>query len=312
MCVGHGRGRRRVMRAMWLNIVAFVCLALFCVQETSTTGAPPPLTLYASVGARLIEYEADTGAATLVERGSVTLPGYVQEAWPHPSKPLLYVAWSNGGALTRRVEADVVPAPTASGITAFQIDTATGALQMHGEPVALRARPIYLTCDSSCRHLLVAYPQPSGISVHTVRDDGTVDGEVIQSNSLDVGVYAHQVRVAPSNGVVVLVTRGNEPTAEKPEDRGAVKLFHYHEGILSNLASIAPNGGVAFRSRHIDFHPTRPWTYLTLEAQNKLEMYRWTAGETLTSSPSFVADTLPAPPKPGTTQTTSSVHVHPN
>ncbi len=301
------------MRRITLNtLLAFVCMWVFSVHTAAIKPADPTLMLYASVGARLLEFDADAGAATLVERVSVTLPGYVQEAWAHPSKPVLYVAWSNGGALYGRSPGEASRSATASGITAFRIDTATGALQTHGESAVLRARPIYITCDASCRHVLAAYPEPSGISVHTVRDDGTLDGEVVQPNPLDVGIYAHQVRVPPSNNVVLLVTRGNEPSAQKPEDRGAVKLFQYRDGVLSNFASVAPNGGVAFRSRHVDFHPTQPWVYLTLEAQNKLEMYRWTGGETLAPEPAFVADTLVATPKPGATQAASSVHVHPN
>ena len=36
---------------------------------------------------------------------------------------------------------------------------------------------------------------------------------------------------------------------------------------LKNLASIAPNGGVNFQPRHLDFHPTQPWVFLSLERQ---------------------------------------------
>jgi len=299
------------MRTILLNtIVAAVGSSILSLTFVGSAAEPSSM-LYASVGPRLMTYDANADAATLVERGSVTLPGYVQEAWAHPSKRVLYVAWSNGGALYPS-QGGAARAATESGITAFRIDAASGELQALGQPTALRGRPIYITCDVSCRHLLAAYPDPSGISVHNVRDDGTLDREVAQPNPLDVGTYAHQVRVAPSNNVVVVVTRGNEPTADKPEDRGAVKLFRFHDGILSNVASVAPNGGIAFRSRHVDFHPTRPWVYLTLEAQNKLEMYRWMDGETLAPAPSFVADTLMAPPKPATRQVASSIHVHPN
>jgi 6-phosphogluconolactonase len=273
--------------------------------------AKTSLMLCASVGARLATYDADADAATLVERGAVTLPGYVQEAWVHPSKPVLFVAWSNGGALYATIPGGPAPTATRSGITAFGIDTVTGALRTLGEPATLRFRPVYITCDVPCDHLLVAYNDPSGVSVHQVRGDGTIGAEVTQPNQLDVGIYAHQVRVSPLNHTVILVTRGNEPTAGRPEDPGALKLFRYRDGILSNLASIAPNGGVGFRSRHVDFHPTQPWTYLTLETQNKLEMYQWIDGDTLAPLPSFVTDTLVAPAKTTARQVTSSVHVHP-
>jgi 6-phosphogluconolactonase len=267
--------------------------------------------VYASVGAELAQYEADSGGATLTARSTVTLPGYVQEAWRHPSKPVLYVAWSNGGPLYATATGGAPPAATRSGITTFAIDTATGSLRALGESTPLRARPIYITCDITGTHLLAAYNDPSGISVHQIRADGTIGSEIVQPARLDVGIYAHQVRVSPTNTAVFLVTRGNEPTTAKGEDRGAIKIFRYHDGLLTNLTSIAPNGGLRFRSRHLDFHPTRPWIFLTLESQNRLEVYRRRADEALDPAPLFVSDTLASPAKTESRQTTSSVHVHP-
>jgi len=53
--------------------------------------------LYASVGRRLIQYDADVEAGALAERGAVTLPANVQYVWPHPSGNYLLVAASDGG-----------------------------------------------------------------------------------------------------------------------------------------------------------------------------------------------------------------------
>jgi 6-phosphogluconolactonase len=267
--------------------------------------------VYASVGAELAQYEPDIAAGTLIKRGAVTLPGYVQEAWRHPSKGILYVAWSNGGALYPTLPNGAARPATMSGVTAFAIDSASGALRPLGEPAMLRSRPIYITCDIACTHLLAAYNEPSGISVHDVRGDGTIGAEVVQS-ALDVGVYAHQVRVSPSNRTVVVPTRGNEPAAGRPEDPGAVKIFRYQDGLLTNLQSLAPPGGLGFRSRHVDFHPTRPWMFLVLEAQNKLEVYRRLDDDRMQAEPSFVVDTLAAPAKSAARQTASSIHMHPS
>ncbi len=68
------------------------------------------------------------------------------------------------------------------------------------------------------------------------------------------------------------MTRGNGPTKDKPEDRGAVKVFSYSDGVLKNRASIAPNGGINFQPRHLDFHPSQPWIYSSLERQSKLQV----------------------------------------
>jgi len=231
--------------------------------------------LYASVGEELITFRADVDQATLSRQSSLLLPGFVQEAWTSTSGPFLYVAWSNTGA--SYAGSGVTPHGDRHGITAFQVD-ATGALHMHGSPAPLRSRPIHITGDASARHLLVAYNDPSGISVHTINEDGTLGSEVPQSPGLDVGVYAHQVRVLPSNDMVILVTRGNEPTRTTKEDPGALKVFRYSDGKLTNVASIAPANGIGFRSRHVDFDPRRPWIFLTLEAQNRLDVFTRTGG----------------------------------
>jgi hypothetical protein len=52
---------------------------------------------YSGVGGQLTHYEVDFGAATLSKLASVTLPGGLQYAWPHPSRRYLYVATSSGG-----------------------------------------------------------------------------------------------------------------------------------------------------------------------------------------------------------------------
>jgi 6-phosphogluconolactonase len=287
-----------------------MCLALLSlgVSAQQPTTKPLPVTVYAAVGEELITFRADTEHATLTRQSSLTLPGFVQEAWAWSSGPFLYVAWSNG--CTSYSGSGVAPRGDRHGITAFRVD-ATGALHMHGAPASIRSRPIHITGDASARHLLVAYNDPSGVSVHTINTDGTVGSEVPQTGSLDVGIYAHQVRVLPGNRVVVLVTRGNEPTSTTREDPGGLKVFRYDDGKLTNVASIAPSKGIGFRSRHLDFDPRHPWIFLTVEAQNRLEVFGQTDG-TLTAAPLFSKATLADGTGVKAGQTASTVHMHPN
>src|SRR5204862_6649259 len=224
----------------------------------------------------------------------------VQEAWPHPSRRYLYVTWSNNlrGKAGRH------------GVTAFLIDPVSGALHPHGEPISLAARSVFMTVDIPGDHILVAYNEPSGATVHRIATDGTLGAEVPQLAGLDFGVYAHQVRVDPTNRMVVLITRGNGPTATKPEDPGALKVFGYKDGALTNRASIAPGGGYNFQPRHLEFHPTRPFVFVTLERQNKLQVYRKLDGPTLASAPLFTKETLTDPSRLAG-QATSAIHAHP-
>ena len=81
--------------------------------------------------------------------------------------------------------------------------------------------------------------------------------------------------------------------------------------MLSNLAAIAPNGGYGFGPRHLDFHPTQPWVYVSLERQSKLYMYRM-QGDGLEPDAAFIRDTLADPENIKPRQLAGTIHVHPN
>ncbi|MGB7037716.1 MAG: beta-propeller fold lactonase family protein [Xanthobacteraceae bacterium] len=260
----------------------------------------------ASVGPALTHYDVDDENAALTARSTVTLPADVQYAWPHPSQRMLYVVSSNGG-------------PGATGdrhfASALSIDPASGALRAVGEPVPLPSRPIHVSVDAGGVYLLTAYNAPSRVSVRRIEADGTLGAAVPQRDDLDTGIYAHQVLTAPGNRVVVLVTRGNNPGGGKPEDPGAIKLFRFNDGLLSNLASIAPGQsagrGFGFGPRHLDFHPQKPWVFVSIERQNKLYVYARDAEGALEPAPRFIKETL-SDPKTALPQGAGAVHIHPN
>ena len=147
--------------------------------------------------------------------------------------------------------------------------------------------------------------------MHRLNADGTIGAPVAQPEKLDTGIYAHQVLAAPSNRIVLLVTRGNDARPDKAEDPGAIKTFAFKDGVLRNLASVAPGNGLGFGPRHLDFHPTKPWVFVSIERQNKLYVYELDADTGLRREPMFVKDTL-ANPKPTMRQAAGAIHVHPN
>jgi 6-phosphogluconolactonase (cycloisomerase 2 family) len=196
-------------------------------------------------------------------------------------------------------------------VTAFRIDETSGALTPHGDPIPLPTRPIHMTTDVPSEYLLVAFSNPSAIRVYRVNRDATPGEEVEQSGPIDAGIYGHQVRVSPNNRLAILVTRGHDAAQEKPEDPGALKVFSYKDGSLTNEVSVAPNGGYGFGPRHLDFHPVKPWVYVSLERQNKLDMFQIT-GDTLSAVPVFRKDTLAEPGNIRGRQVAGTVHVHPN
>jgi len=259
---------------------------------------------YASVGPALTRYQIDVDGASLIRQETVMLSANVQYIWRHPSAPLLYAATSNGGSSSLGIKGDK------HFLSALRIDPASGALTPHGPDAALTTRPIHMSLDRTGGYALVAYNSPSGVTVHRIAPDGAVGEEVKQAEKPDGGIFAHQVRTTPANDAAILVTRGNDAAGSKPEDPGALKMFGFKNGQLTNHGSVAPNGGYGFGPRHLDFHPTLPFVYVSLERENKLNAYRLKDG-VLDPQVIFSKNTLAEPGNIRSRQAASTVHVHP-
>jgi 6-phosphogluconolactonase len=260
--------------------------------------------LYANVGADLTHYNVDVAGAQLTKRETLTLPASVQYAWPHASKRYLYVATSSSAP-------GYGTAGTEHHVTALAIDPVSGALTPHGAPVRLPTRPIHMSTDIPSEYLLVAFNNPSAVRVYRINKDFTPGEEVKQAGPIDAGIFAHQVRTTPDNWLAILVTRGNEGTPTKAEDPGALKVFDYKNGLLTNEVSIAPNEGKEYGPRHLDFHPTKPWMYVSIETQNKMYTYLMDDGR-INPEIAYRAETLAEPNNIRARQAAGTVHVHPN
>ncbi|HEX3753767.1 MAG TPA: beta-propeller fold lactonase family protein [Rhizomicrobium sp.] len=295
-----------------LNRRTFGTLLAGAAAWGDARAAGTTLPFYASAGPELDLYALDVGAASLAHRGSVTLPANVQYAWPHPSLKYLYVIASNGQ-----------PGSGPMGATgsdknhyaiAYRIGP-DGTLTQHGKPAVLPVRPLHASVDHEGAYLLIAYNRPSMVTVHRLRPDGSIGEEVKQTHNPDFGIYAHQVRATPLNKTVTLCSRGNDPTATKPEDPGHIEVFGFQDGQLSNLETIFPgNSGLGFGPRHLDFHPTAPFVYVSLERENALYVFGLKPDGTMTPQPLFKRSTLIDPDgkakHPG--QGAGPIHCHPN
>jgi len=260
------------------------------------------VSLYASVGASLTHYHLDVDAGTLTRQATISLPQDIQYCWPHVSKKYLYVTSSN--TLPKG------PVGTEHHLTALKIDPLNGTLSPHGEAIRLPTRPVHVATDIPSTHALVAFTIPSALRIYTIKPDGTLGGEVAQSGPVDAGIFAHQVRVTLDNRLAVLVTRGNDAADGKPEDPGALKVFKYRDGQLGDCASIAPNNGYGFGARHLDFHPTQPWIYVSIERQNQMMMFK-REGDVISSGPVFTRELMAEPGNVRSKQLGGTVHVHP-
>jgi 6-phosphogluconolactonase len=270
-------------------------------QSGSNHTGSNKIVLYASVGPELTQCGVDVDSATLVKHSAVTLPANVHYAWPHASGRYLYVASSNSAS-------GMGPAGDKHHVTGFRIDPGSGRLTPHGDPIPLPTRPIHMTTDIPSEHLLVAF---SALRIYRINADATPGTEVGQREPIEPGIYAHQVRVRLDSRSVILVTRGHDAASGKPEEPGALKVFAYERGQLTKEVSVAPNGGYGFGPRHLDFHPFKPWVYVSLERQNRLDTFEF-AGDTLSAAPAFRKNTLAEPGNIRGRQVAGTVHVHPN
>jgi 6-phosphogluconolactonase (cycloisomerase 2 family) len=301
--------------------------ALAAPRVARAQGKGESAVFYSSVGPELTLYHIDVAACTLARQSTAKMPANVQYAWRHPTLPILYVASSNGASGLGGAAGDKHHA------TAWRIDPATGALAPQGTPAALRSRPIHLSVDRAGGFVLIAYNNPSAVSVHRIERDGALGAEVVQKTPPNAGIYAHQIRTTPDNAAAILVTRGNDAAGDRKEDPGALKLFQFSDGqlaglgavdpgalkvftfkdgVLGNLASVTPGAsGLGFGPRHLDFHPTQPWVYVSLERQSKLELFPLNGGR-LAPEAAFSKDTLAEPGTVRPKQLAGTVHVHPN
>ena len=259
--------------------------------------------LYGAVDDELTHYDVDVENASLLRRATVKVPANVQYAWPHPSRRFLYVATSNRGPGLKSDHHHV---------SAWRIDAHSGALSAHGAPQTLPQRAVHLCVSPDGGFVLSGHNLPqSGVTVNRINGDGTLGAALPQPHALDYGPYPHQVRMMPSGRTTIVVDRGNAAHGDKPEDPGALRLFRFNQGVHERLDVIAPNGGRGFGIRHLDFHPTKPWVYVSLEIQSQLNMFRM-AGDSLEPQAAYVRDLLADRANIKPRQLAGTVHVHPS
>jgi 6-phosphogluconolactonase len=294
------RVRKWLLRAVVLTCAMTVFVLPQAKQASPQSAASRPAALYAANGHEFIRYEVSAADATLTKRETLMLPGVAQYAWPSPSLKHLYIVWTVGQGTAG-----------AHGLTAFDVEPGTGKLSKHGDDVPLKYRPIHVTVDRDGTHVLVVYNNPSAVTVFNINPDGGIGAEVDEPSDLDLGIYTHQVKVAPSNKQVIIIGRGNY---DREHDPGSIHVYNYDHGVLSKLQVVAPGGGVNFHPRHLDFAVNGPWVFVSLEAEHMLQTYRLDKGGKLSDAPLFSKNTLdnPSAIKAEYGEQTGTVHVHPN
>jgi 6-phosphogluconolactonase (cycloisomerase 2 family) len=262
-----------------------------------------PVSVHAGIGPLLMNLVLDAPAGTLTRQGEAVMPSRVQAAWPHPRLPILYVAC-----------ADRAPglADPPFYLCAMLRD-ARGNLAMLGEPVRLPLRTIHLSTDLAGGHVLVAYGAAPGLTVRKLFPDGRIGPEVRRCDAFDPGVSPHQIRVMPSGRRAVLVSRGRKGAGSSYAG-GRFNIVRFDREPVEIVKTVVPDpGGMSdgFNPRALDFHPAKPWAFVSLEGQNELAVFE-RDGDDLKPKMLFRRTMLADPGTVGPGQDGGTVRVHPN
>ena len=97
----------------------------------------------------------------------------------------------------------------------------------------------------------------------------------------------------------------NDAGGGRPEDPGALRTYAFKAGVLTNRTSVQPGNGLGFGPRHLAFHPTELWVFVSVERQNQIFVYRLESDGNISKDPLFVKTSLAE-------QAAGAIHVHPN
>jgi 6-phosphogluconolactonase len=266
----------------WLPArLLLVSATLACTPSVTpidnSSAAPPPATerkpqpyLYVGNEGGLTWYAADTSAGTLDKKGSLDF-GLTAS---------FMVGASDGKhfyALLRTVnEMNQTTAgkPLDAQVASFDVDPATGALREIGRVDSGGDRPTYITLDRNNRFVLIAnalgHQVGSPVTVLPVQADGSLGSA---QQGVPTGMGAHQVRVHPSNRYVYVPNYWSD--------------YVYQLKFDENTGLLTPNDPptvpveMGAQPRHLDFHPSGRWVYLSLEFTATVKTYEVNGDGTL-------------------------------
>lgn len=258
--------------------------------------------LYAAIGSQLVWFAPNLESCELVRIGSKNFTSNIQYIWPSDQGTTIYLALSDGG-----------PGITGSQhhLLACSIDRSNGEIHEMGTYQKVPFRPIHLCLDKMERHILTAYNNPSALTVHKIKEDGSVGTETTRKDGKEVGIFGHQIMMSPDGNSALLVCRGYDADDSNDERPGSLEVFTYHNGRLHHKKSIKPFEGYGFGARHLDFHPNAIWLYLAVERQSELCTFDISKGE-FGDKPLHRRTTLSQQVKDGVRQAASAVHISPS
>lgn len=209
----------------------------------------------------------DPEDVTLERLGSLTLPAKPQFLARSQDGLFFYAVISDAGSGVNG------SAGTLHGLQAIAITPEDGSLSLAGSLYPLPERPIHISVDEHRRYVSVAFNKSGQIRIYRLAEDGTIAGEVHQDRTLHAGVFSHQSVFMPGGKHILVVSRGNGPRENKPEELGSLTTFSFDErtGRATLLSKVDMPAGIG--PRHLLFHPQKDVAYLAVERGSYLLTY---------------------------------------
>ena len=258
------------MRRMTTGRVLMVTLAAALAVATALAQGPSGTLVYVgtytgekSKGIYAFRFNQASGALTPV--------GLVAEAkspsWLalHPSGRFLYAA----------NETDDYDAEKSGAVSAYAIDSATGALTLLNAQSSRGAHPCHLSVDRAGSHLIVANYTGGNLAVLPIGADGTLGpaAQVVKHAGSSVnserqkGPHAHSIDFDADNRFAVSA------------DLGADRVFVYRYDAMGGRLSAGLHPAVAAQPgagpRHFAFHPNGRFGFAINELSSTITAYSW-------------------------------------
>jgi len=217
------------------------------------------------------------------------------------SGELLHVGAVNGGANPSflsihpngRVLYAVNELEQTGAVSAFAIETGTGALTRLNEQPSGGGAPCFVSVDKSGRVLLVANYAGGSVALLPIQPDGALApaAQVVQHQGKgpnaerQEGPHAHCILPDPSNRFALAADLGADRVFVYRLDLEGRSLRHIEEGDAVIRAGAGP--------RHLAFHPTLPLVFVANELDSTVARLRFDSTRGALS-PQGTLSTLPA------------------
>jgi len=236
------------------------------------------------------------------QNGGLTLSG-VTAGVVNPS----YLALAPGQRYLYAVnEVGELAGQAGGGISAFAVDSTTGALTYVNRQSTHGVDPCHVSVDSTGRWVGVANYTSGSIALFAVGGNGEVlpasdfhqhvGGSILRRQA---GPHAHSINLDPGNRFAIVCDLGLDQVLTYQLDRERGKLVKVAD------VSVAPGSG----PRHFTFHPDGRHAYLINEISSTVTAFTYDAA-TGQLNPLQTVSTLPTDFVGS--NSTADIHVHPN